>query len=135
MRSVLVVELLVLLQRVRSSGSWRQVLDVLVSARRDAAAARRFLRRALSTLKVKPTEVVTDAVAVCPAVLDAADPAGFSTSARRVTQRRPCTPAGSPTITSSPPDRTRISRVSIRGGRAATFFLSIQGVRSEGGSA
>jgi transposase-like protein len=43
---------------------------VLVSARRDAGAARRFFRRALSTLKVKPTEVVTDAAAVYPAVLD-----------------------------------------------------------------
>jgi IS6 family transposase len=45
-----------------------QVIDVLVSTRRDADAARRFFRRALSTLKVKPTEVVTDAAAVSPAV-------------------------------------------------------------------
>jgi transposase-like protein len=43
---------------------------VLVSTRRDADAARRFFRRALSTLKVKPTEVVTDAAAVYPGVLD-----------------------------------------------------------------
>jgi transposase-like protein len=43
---------------------------VLVSARRDAAAARRFFWRAIGTLKVKPTEVVTDAAAVYPAVLD-----------------------------------------------------------------
>jgi hypothetical protein len=34
---------------------------VLVSVRRDAAAARRFFRRALATLKVTPNEVVTDA--------------------------------------------------------------------------
>ena len=47
-----------------------QVIDVLISARRDAHAARRFSRRALSTLKVKPTEVVTDAAAVYPVVLD-----------------------------------------------------------------
>jgi transposase-like protein len=33
-----------------------QVIDVLVSARRDAATARRFIRRALSTLKVRPVE-------------------------------------------------------------------------------
>jgi transposase-like protein len=38
-----------------------QVIDVLVSARRDAGAARRFFRRALSTLKVTPAEVATDA--------------------------------------------------------------------------
>jgi transposase-like protein len=65
---------------VKVNGVWRyvyraidqygQVIDVLVSARRDADAARRFFRRALSTLKVKPSEVVTDAAAVYPAVLD-----------------------------------------------------------------
>ena len=65
---------------VKVNGIWRyvyravdqhgQVIDVLVSARRDAGAARRFFRRALSTLKVTPSEVVTDAAAVYPAVLD-----------------------------------------------------------------
>jgi transposase-like protein len=54
-----------------------QVIDVLVSARRDAAAARRFFRRALSTLKVWPTEVVTDAAAVYPAVLDELIPSAW----------------------------------------------------------
>jgi transposase-like protein len=47
-----------------------QVIDVLVSARRDAAAARRFFQRALRMLKATPTEVVTDATPVYPAVLD-----------------------------------------------------------------
>jgi transposase-like protein len=47
-----------------------QVIDVLVSARRDAAAARRFFCRALAGLKVTPSEVVTDAAAVYPVVLD-----------------------------------------------------------------
>jgi transposase-like protein len=47
-----------------------QVIDVLVSSRRDADAARRFFRRALSALKVTPNDVVTDAAAVYPAVLD-----------------------------------------------------------------
>jgi transposase-like protein len=65
---------------VKVNGIWRyvyravdqygQVIDVLVSGRRDADAARRFFRRALATLKVTPTEVVTDAAAVYPAVLD-----------------------------------------------------------------
>jgi IS6 family transposase len=65
---------------VKVNGVWRyvyravdqygQVIDVLVSARRDADAARRFFRRALSVLKVTPAEVVTDAAAVYPAVLD-----------------------------------------------------------------
>ena len=43
---------------------------VLLSARRDADAARRFFRRAIATLKVTPTEVITDAAPVYPAVLD-----------------------------------------------------------------
>jgi transposase, IS6 family len=47
-----------------------QAIDVLVSARRDAEAARRFFRRALDTLTVTPVEVVTDAAAVYPRVLD-----------------------------------------------------------------
>jgi transposase-like protein len=65
---------------VKVNGVWRyvyravdqygQVIDVLVSGRRDAAAARRFFRRALSALKVVPAEVITDAAPVYPGVLD-----------------------------------------------------------------
>ncbi len=72
---------------VKVNGVWRyvyraidqygQVIDVLVSTRRDADAARRFFRRALATLKVMPTEVVTDAAAVYPGVLDELIPAAW----------------------------------------------------------
>jgi transposase-like protein len=65
---------------VKVNGVWRyvyravdqygQVIDVLLSQRRDAAAARRFFARALRMLKVTPSEVVTDASPVYPAVLD-----------------------------------------------------------------
>ena len=65
---------------VRVNGIWRyvyraidqygQVIDVLVSARRDAATARRFFQRALTSLKVTPVEVVTDAAPIYPAVLE-----------------------------------------------------------------
>jgi transposase-like protein len=65
---------------IKVNGVWRhvyravdqdgQAIDVLVSTRRDANAARRFLRRALATSKVTPSEVVTDAAAIYPAVLD-----------------------------------------------------------------
>jgi IS6 family transposase len=41
-----------------------QVIDVLESARRDAAAAGRFFRRAMTTLKVRPTEVLNYAAPV-----------------------------------------------------------------------
>jgi transposase-like protein len=50
---------------------------VQVSTRRDASAARRFFRKALSMLKVKPAEVVTDAAPVYPAVLDELIPAAW----------------------------------------------------------
>jgi transposase-like protein len=72
---------------VKVNGVWRyvyravdqhgQVIDVLASTRRDADAARRFFRRALSTLKVTPTEVVTDAAAVYPAVLEELVPSAW----------------------------------------------------------
>jgi transposase, IS6 family len=72
---------------VKVNGVWRyvyravdqygQVIDVLVSVRRDADAARRFFRRALTMLKVTPTEVVTDAAAVYPAVLDELIPSAW----------------------------------------------------------
>ena len=65
---------------VKVNGAWRyvyraidqhgQVIDVLLSARRDAAAARRFFARALRTLRVIPAEVVTDAAPAYPGVLD-----------------------------------------------------------------
>jgi hypothetical protein len=66
-----------------------QGIDVLVSARRDADAARRFFRRALSALKVTPTEVVTDAAAIYPGVLDELIPAGgiMSSSTRTIRSR------------------------------------------------
>jgi transposase-like protein len=43
---------------------------VLVSTRRDAATARRFFQRALTMLRGRPSEVVTDAAPICPAVLE-----------------------------------------------------------------
>ena len=55
-----------------------QVIDVLVPARRDAAAARRFFQRSLRMLKVTPTEVVTDAAAVYPVGLDDLVPSASS---------------------------------------------------------
>src|SRR5207249_12108019 len=72
---------------VKVNGVWRyvyraidqhgQVIDVLVSARRDADAARRFFQRALRMLKVMPSEVVTDAAAAYPAVLDELFPSAW----------------------------------------------------------
>lgn len=72
---------------MKVNGTWRyeyraidqygQVIDVLVSTRRDAATARRFFQRALSTLKVIPVEVVTDAAPIYPMVLEDLVPAAW----------------------------------------------------------
>jgi transposase, IS6 family len=72
---------------VKVNGAWRyvyravdqygQVIDVLVSTRRDTEAARRFFQRALTVLKVTPSEVVTDAAATYPAVLDELVPSAW----------------------------------------------------------
>jgi transposase-like protein len=65
---------------IKVAGQWRyvyraidqfgQVIDVFVSARRDARAARRFFERAIGTTKVTPAEVVTDRAATYPIVLE-----------------------------------------------------------------
>jgi len=64
---------------VKVAGRWRyvyraidqfgQVIDVCVTPRRDAAAARRFFQGAIGTMWVEPIEVVTDHAPVCPAGL------------------------------------------------------------------
>jgi transposase-like protein len=70
---------------VKVAGQWRyvyraidqfgQVIDVFVSVRRDIAAARRFLERAIGTTRVAPVEVVTDRAATYPMVLEELLPA------------------------------------------------------------
>ena len=67
------------------AGRWRyvsraidqlsQVVDVFVSARRDADAAERFFQQAIGATSVRPVEVTTDRAPVCPAVLEALLPA------------------------------------------------------------
>jgi transposase-like protein len=72
---------------LKVNGVWRyvyraidqvgQVIDVLVSTRRDAATARRFFQRALTMLKVTPSEVVTDAAPIYPAVIEELIPSAW----------------------------------------------------------
>jgi transposase-like protein len=54
----------------RAIDQFGQVIDVLVSARRDATAARRFFQQAMSKTKVTPAAVTTDQAPVYPGVLD-----------------------------------------------------------------
>jgi transposase-like protein len=72
---------------VKVAGHWRyvyraidqfgQVIDVFVSARRDAKAARRFFDQAISATKLTPIEVTTDQAPVYPAVLEELLPAAW----------------------------------------------------------
>ncbi|GAA3346871.1 hypothetical protein GCM10020358_59540 [Amorphoplanes nipponensis] len=62
-----------------------QVSDGLLSARRDAAAARRFFTRALQTLKVIPNDEVTHATPVYPAVRNWCRRCGTTSSSTRTT--------------------------------------------------
>jgi transposase-like protein len=65
---------------VKVAGRWRyvyraidqfgQVIDVFMSTRQGAAAARRFFKRAIRTTKVTPIEVVTDRALAYLTVLD-----------------------------------------------------------------
>jgi transposase-like protein len=72
---------------VKVAGRWRyvyraidqfsQVIDVFVSARRDADAADRFFKQAIGATKVTPSEVTTDKAPVYPAVLEALLPGAW----------------------------------------------------------
>jgi IS6 family transposase len=72
---------------LKVGGTWRyliqaidqfgQVIDVFLSRRRDVAAARRFLDRAISRTRIAPVEVTTDRYWVYPRVLDELLPAAF----------------------------------------------------------
>jgi transposase-like protein len=54
-----------------------QVVDVVVSPRRDAKAARQLFRRAIGTPKITPVEVVTDHAPAHPGVLGELAPAAW----------------------------------------------------------
>jgi transposase-like protein len=81
---------------VKVAGRWRyvyraidqfgQVIDVFVSPRRDAAAARRFFQRAIGVTKATPIEVTTDQAPAYPAVLEELLPAAWHRTAPTATR-------------------------------------------------
>jgi transposase, IS6 family len=82
---------------VRVAGRWRylyrtvdqsgQVIDVFVSARRDAKAAHRIFERAIGTTAIIPVEVVTDQAAAYPAVPGELLPAAWHCTERHANNR------------------------------------------------
>jgi transposase-like protein len=67
-----------------------QVIDVFVSARREATAARRFFERAIGSTKVRPAEGTTDQAPVYPAVLEELLPAAWHRTDRYANNRVEC---------------------------------------------
>ena len=61
----------------RAIDQFGQVIDVFLSARRDADAASRFFRQAIGATRVRPVEVTTDRAPVYPGVLEALLPAAW----------------------------------------------------------
>ena len=53
----------------RAIDQFGQVIDVFLSPRRDARAARRFFQRAIDRTRISPVEVTTDRYRVYPRVL------------------------------------------------------------------
>jgi len=59
----------------RAIDQFGQVIDVFVSPRRDATAARRFFQQAIGATRMAPVEVVTDKAAAYPILVDEVLPA------------------------------------------------------------
>jgi transposase-like protein len=74
----------------RAIDQFGQVIDVLVSARRDAKVAHRFFERAISATKVTPVEVTTDRAPAYPAVLGELLPAAWHGTDRYANNRVEC---------------------------------------------
>jgi transposase-like protein len=74
----------------RAIDQFGQVIDVFVSPRRDAGAARRFFQRAIGATKVTPAEVATDQARLYPAVLEALLPAAWHRTDRYANNRVEC---------------------------------------------
>ena len=85
---------------VKVAGRWRyvyramdqfgQVMDVFVSPRRHAGAARRFFQRAIDTTNITPVEVTTDQARLYPAVLEELLPVAWHRTDRYANNRVEC---------------------------------------------
>jgi len=85
---------------VKVSGQWcyvyraidqfGQVIDIFVSPRRDAKAARRFFERAIGSTGVRPIEVITDQAATYPVVLEELLPAPWHRTEQYANNRVEC---------------------------------------------
>jgi hypothetical protein len=103
---------------IKVGGIWRyvyraidqqgQVIDVLVSARRDAQAARRFFHRALTVLKVTPHRGGHRRRAGLPGRAQRADPVGLAS--RRAARQQSDRGRSQPTQAPAPSDARATDR-------------------------
>ena len=75
--------------RYRAVDQYGQIIDELVSARRDLRAARRFFARALS-VHGEPTEIVTDRAPAPRAAIEGHTPAAFHNTTQYANNRVEC---------------------------------------------
>ncbi|SRR6266542_598045 len=61
----------------RAIDQFGQVIDVFLSPRRDAQAARPFFERAIDRTRISPVDVTTDRYRVYPGIIDDLLPAAF----------------------------------------------------------
>jgi transposase, IS6 family len=61
----------------RAIGQFGRVVDVYLSARRDANAARKFFDSAMAVTQTEPVEVVTDRAHICVRVIEDMLPAAW----------------------------------------------------------
>jgi transposase-like protein len=78
----------------RAVDQFGQVIDVFVSARRDAKAAQRFFERAIGTTAILPVEVITDQAAAYTAVLEELLPGAWHRTEQYANNRVRPTTAG-----------------------------------------
>jgi transposase-like protein len=107
---------------VKIGGIWRylfraidqfgQVIDVFLSPRRDAGAARCFFEQAIDGTRISPVQVTTDRYRVYPRVLDELLPAAFhDTEVHANNPSRPTMASEGSTSTDARPETRRTGRV------------------------
>jgi len=78
----------------RAVDQFGQVIDVFVSVRRNAKAARRCFEQAIGATKAMPVEVVSDHAPAYPAVVEELRPAAWHRTERYANDRLECDHAG-----------------------------------------
>jgi len=80
----------------RTVDQFARIIDILVSPRRDANAAHRFLQRAIGATNVTPAKVTTGRALLDPAVQAGLQPAGVASHDRSANHQVKISPPQAP---------------------------------------